>query len=41
MREDRLYYERRSLEDSMRIGVWCLIGLVVLLAAAGIYELLR
>lgn len=41
MREDREYYERKSLEDSMRNCCYCLLGLIILVAVAGIYTLMK
>ena len=40
-RGDREYYERKSLEDSMRNCVYCMIGLIALMVACGIYHLLK
>lgn len=41
MREDREYYSRKSIGDSMRICFYCLVGLVASLVACGVYELLK
>ena len=39
--DEKGYYERKSLEDSMRFCFYCLIGLIMLAAACGIYSLLK
>ena len=41
MREDREYYSRKSLDDSMRICVYCFAALVALAVVYGIYCLLK
>lgn len=42
MREDReYYYNRKSLEDSMRNCVYCVIALVALAVACGVYQLIK
>lgn len=40
-RDDRDYYERKSLEDSMKYCFWCLIGTVALFVTCGLYQLLK
>lgn len=40
-REDRGYYERKSLEDSMKSCLICLIGIVAVAVSCVIYGLLK
>lgn len=40
-REDRDYYSRKSLEDSMKTCGICLICLIAMLIGLGIYQIFR
>lgn len=41
MREDREYYSRKSIGDSMRYCIYCIVCIVATLVALGVYNLFK